>query len=96
MGFDQDGPVCIAAFILWGVISLACDIRCGFGEVILKMEVKEIGADITFLYWLGRNWALKGWGSKRWGGAQWGYSEREAAVQVLRVLYLKGILNPFL
>lgn len=62
----------------------------------MKMEVKEIGADITFLYWLGRNWALKGWGSKRWGGAQWGYSEREAAVQVLRVLYLKGVLNPFL
>lgn len=38
-------------------------------------------ADTTFLYWLGRNWALKGWGTKRWRGAWWGYSERESERQ---------------
>lgn len=43
MGFDQDVPVYTAAFILWRVISLTCDIQCGFGEVILKIEVKEVG-----------------------------------------------------
>lgn len=43
IGFDQDVPVCSAAFSPWRVISLPCHICCGFGEVILKMDLKEIG-----------------------------------------------------
>lgn len=39
--FGKDVHVCIAAFILRRVVSLTCDIHCGFGKVILKMELKE-------------------------------------------------------
>lgn len=95
--FDKDVHVCVAAFVLWRVISLTCDIHCGFGKVILKRELKEKWSwvDRTLPHLMGRNWASKGWGAKRWRGA-WGYGDREVEVHIWSLLQLKGILSPFL